>query len=126
MSASDRARDFWDRISPRERRLVVLLGIAAPITIAIFLGLQIKDGLDNIEARNAKTRRALLVLTDLRAGGPLQPTDDVVATMGVEPISLDTYLRNAGDDDDDNDGIGDGADPVDDNPNVWRQRQRPV
>jgi hypothetical protein len=95
MSASDRARDFWDRISPRERRLVVLLGIAAPITLAIFLGLQIKDGLDNIDARNGKMRRALIVLTDLRARGPIQPTDDVVATMGVEPLSLDTYLRNA-------------------------------
>jgi len=95
MSASDKARDFWDRISPRERVLVILLGIAAPITLAVFLGLQIKDGLDKIETRNAKTRRALVVLTDLRARGPLQPTDDVVATMGVEPLSLDTYLRNA-------------------------------
>jgi hypothetical protein len=95
MSASDRARDFWDRISPRERRLVIIAGIAAPLTIAIWLGLQIKDGLDAISERNAKTRRALVVLTDLRARGPLQPTDDVVATMGVEPLSLDTYLRNA-------------------------------
>jgi type II secretory pathway component PulM len=95
MSASDRARDFWDRISPRERKLVVLLGIAAPITLAVFLGLQIKDGLDNIDARNTKMRRALIVLTDLRARGPIQPADDVVATMGVEPLSLDTYLRNA-------------------------------
>lgn len=95
MSATDRARDFWDRISPRERKLVVLLGIAVPITLAIFLGLQIKDGLDRMSARNAKMRRALVVLTDLRARGPIQPTDDVVSTMGVEPLSLDTYLRNA-------------------------------
>ena len=95
MSASDRARDFWDRISPRERRLVIIAGIAAPITIAIWLGLQIKDGLDAMSDRNAKMRRALVVLTDLRARGPLQPADDVVATMGVEPLSLDTYLRNA-------------------------------
>lgn len=95
MSASDRARDFWDRISPRERRLVVIAAIAAPVTIAIWLGLQIKDGLDAMSERNAKMRRALVVLTDLRARGPLQPQDDVVATMGVEPLSLDTYLRNA-------------------------------
>jgi hypothetical protein len=95
MSASDRARDFWDRISPRERKLVIIAAIAAPLTIAIWLGLQIKDGLDNIEKRNDKTRRALVVLTDLRARGPIQPVDDVVSTMGVEPVSLDTYLRNA-------------------------------
>jgi type II secretory pathway component PulM len=95
MSASDKARDFWDRISPRERKLVILLGVAVPIVVAIWLGLQIRDGLLDIEARNAKTRRALVVLTDLRARGPIQPVDDVVSTMGVEPISLDTYLRNA-------------------------------
>ena len=36
MSAiSDKARDFWDRISPRERRLVILLAVALPITIDI-------------------------------------------------------------------------------------------
>lgn len=95
MSATDRARDFWDRISPRERRLVMIAAIAAPITIAIWLGLQIKDGLDAMSDRNQKTRRALVVLTDLRARGPIEPADDVVATMGVEPLSLDTYLRNA-------------------------------
>lgn len=95
MSASDRARDFWDRISPRERRLVIAGAIAAPITIAIWLGFQISDGLTEIEQRNAKTRRALVALTDLRARGPMQPADDVVATMGFEPLSLDTYLRNA-------------------------------
>jgi type II secretory pathway component PulM len=95
MSASDRARDFWDRISPRERKLVILLAVCVPIVLAVFLGFQIKDGLSNIEARNAKMRRALVVLTDLRARGPIQPEDDVVATMGVEPLSLDTYLRNA-------------------------------
>lgn len=95
MNISERARDFWDRISPRERRLVVLAAIAAPITLAIWLGLSIHDGLVAKEAANEKTRKALVVLADLKARGPLQPTDDVVATMGTEPLSLDTYLTNA-------------------------------
>src|SRR5882672_6188788 len=95
-TASDKARDFWDRISPRERRLVVIAAIAAPITIAIWLGLAIHDGLGAMEARNDKARKALSVLADLRARGLNQaPTDDVIATMGVEPLSLDTYLTNA-------------------------------
>src|ERR1043165_6387649 len=34
----EHARDFWDRISPRERGLVVIAAIAAPITIVIWLG----------------------------------------------------------------------------------------
>lgn len=98
MSAiTDKARDFWDRISPRERRLVLLLGVAAPITIAIWLGLSIRDGLVDMEGRNERTRKALNVLTDLRArgevGGP--KADDAVAMMGTEPLSLPTYLDNA-------------------------------
>jgi hypothetical protein len=97
MSAiSDKARDFWDRISPRERRLVVIAGIAAPITIAIWLGLSIRDGLVEMEQRNDKTRKALAVLADLRARGETtQKVDDAVAMMGTEPLSLVTYLDNA-------------------------------
>lgn len=95
MTISERARDFWDRISPRERRLVVIAAVALPITIAIWLGLSIHDGLAAKEKANDKMRKALVVLADLKARGPSQPTDDVVATMGTEPLSLDTYLTNA-------------------------------
>lgn len=95
MTLSERAREFWDRISPRERRLVVIAAIAAPITIALWLGLSIHDGLVAKEQQIEKMRKALVVLADLEARGPARPTDNVVATMGVEPISLDTYLTNA-------------------------------
>ena len=98
MSAiTDKAREFWDRISPRERRLVLILGVAAPITIAIWLGMSIRDGLVDMETRNANTRKALGVLADLRARGDTgKPTgDDPVAMMGTEPLSLPTYLDNA-------------------------------
>ena len=96
MSAvSERARDFWDRISPRERGLVVLAAVAAPLTIAIWLGMSIGDGLASMEARNAKIRKALVVIADLKARGPQQPVDDVLAGMPVEPLSLETYLTNA-------------------------------
>jgi len=97
MSAlTDRASDFWARISPRERRLVVLAAIAVPLTIALWLGLAIRDGLDAMAARNTKTRKALDTLADLRARGQTHAqVDDVVATMGTEPLSLDTYLSNA-------------------------------
>jgi hypothetical protein len=96
MSAmSERARDFWDRISPRERGLVVLAAVAAPLTIVIWLGLAIGDGLSSMEARNDKMRRALVVLADLKARGPRKPVDDLTAGMPTEPISLETYLTNA-------------------------------
>ena len=94
-SISDKARDFWDRISPRERMLVVVGAIAVPLTIIVWLALSITDGLSAMEARNDKMRKALVVLEDMKARGPAQPADDVVATMGVEPLSLDTYLSSA-------------------------------
>lgn len=96
MSAfSDRAKDFWDRISPRERKLVVLAAIAVPITLAIWLGMSIQDGLTAMEKRNDRMRKALDIVADLKARGPSQPVDDVVATMGTEPLPLDTYLDGA-------------------------------
>jgi len=95
MTINERARDFWDRISPRERRLVVLLVVAAPIIVALWLGLAIHDGLTDMETRNERTRKALRVIDGLKSGGPIKAADDVVATMGIEPVSLDTYLTNA-------------------------------
>lgn len=96
MSAiSERARDFWDRISPRERRLLVFAAIAAPLTIAVWLGLAIHDGLDNMAGQNEKTRKALAVLDDLKARGPQQPADDLVSGIPLEALSLETYLNNA-------------------------------
>lgn len=97
MSAiSDRARDFWDRISPRERRLVVIAAIALPVTLAVWLGLSIRDGLVDMEKRNQQARKALNVLADLRAKGETHPkVDDAIAMMGTEPLSLPTYLDNA-------------------------------
>ncbi|MEZ4368313.1 MAG: hypothetical protein R2939_18850 [Kofleriaceae bacterium] len=59
-SLTESLRDRWDGISPRERRLVVTLLVALPLTLLIYLGMQISDGLDAIEARNARTRKAIL------------------------------------------------------------------
>jgi len=96
MAFSDRARDFWQRISPRERKLVVLLGIAAPITIAIWLGLAIHDGLKDMESRNDRLRQAVDVVQSLHARGIVsEPKDDAVAQMGTEPLPLETYLDKA-------------------------------
>ena len=95
-TVTDKARDFWDRISPRERRLVVIAAIAAPITLAIWLGLAIHDGLVAMEGRNDKARKALVVVADMRARGQSATEgDDVVKTMPTEPLSLNTYITNA-------------------------------
>jgi type II secretory pathway component PulM len=92
---SERASDFWARISPRERVLVLLAGVAVPLTLTIWLGLAIRDGLDAKAAHNEKMRKALVTLADLKARGSMQPVDDPTKDMGVEPLSLDTYLSKA-------------------------------
>jgi hypothetical protein len=94
--ARDRARDFWDRISPRERTLVVIAAICAPITIALWLGLTIRDGLHAMEDRNDETRRALAVIQGLKQRGETPGSEpDPLRDLPAEPISLDTYLDNA-------------------------------
>jgi len=96
MAFADNVRDFWDRISPRERKLVILLAVAAPIVIALWLGSSIKEGLDQRAERNEQMRRALATLAEMKARGPLtSPQDDPLKDIGPEPLSLDTYLDNA-------------------------------
>ncbi|MFT3692144.1 MAG: type II secretion system protein GspM [Kofleriaceae bacterium] len=95
MSIQDKARDFWDRISPRERRLVVLAGIIAPITLAFWVAFAIHDGLDAMEARNNTTRKALAALADMRARGTTVGDADPMAALKTEPEPLDTYITNA-------------------------------
>jgi hypothetical protein len=96
MAVADRARDFWDRISPRERKLVILLAVATPITLAVWFGFSIKDGLEEREDRNRQMRRALAIISELKARGPAtRPEDDPLKDIKPEPLSLDTYLDNA-------------------------------
>lgn len=96
MAVAERARDFWDRISPRERKLVILLAVATPITLAVWFGLSIKEGLTERGERIDKMRRALAVLAELKSRGPVtKAEDDVVKEIKAEPLSLDTYLDNA-------------------------------
>jgi type II secretory pathway component PulM len=92
---ADNARDWWERKNPRERALVMALAVVLPITLAVYLGSYISDGLAKIEKSNTEARRALLVLAGLRERGPMQPADDVLAGMPTEPTPLESYLSRA-------------------------------
>lgn len=94
---ADNARDWWERKNPRERGLLMALAVVAPITIAVFLGSYISDGLSKIGKSNAEARQALAVLQALRERGPAQPADDLLANMPTEPIGLESYLTRAAD-----------------------------
>ena len=94
MAITDRARDFWDRISPRERKLVVFLGLGIPMALAIWLGLSIRDGLITMEERNNTTRDALEIIADVRSKGPQQASADM-PKIPSEPVALETYVSKA-------------------------------
>ncbi len=90
MAAIDTLRDKWDAITPRERKLVVVLGLGAVATILIWLGLSIGDRLAGIEANNAKMRRALIVLSDYRVRG--RSTEASGPEITASPVKLESYL----------------------------------
>lgn len=94
MAITDRARDFWDRISPRERMLVVLLAIGLPIAAAVWLALSIHDGLATMDARNQTMRDALEIIATEKAKGPQVVTDDA-PKIPAEPMPLETYVTKA-------------------------------
>ncbi len=97
MAALDALRDKWDGITPRERTLVVLLGVSAVATIFLFLAFGISDRLDTMEANNARMRKALGVLEHYRVHGRDGSTAaaNPAANIGSEPIKLESYLDKA-------------------------------
>jgi hypothetical protein len=95
---TEKLRDKWESITPRERRLVVVLAVAIPTVLIVFLGMKIKDGLDEREARVADMRKALNILQDLRIRGETKDADDAIAELKKgTPIELTTYVGKAAD-----------------------------
>jgi len=88
----DNLRDRWEGISPRERKLVLLLGGAAVLIVFLYLATSIRDGLSALETRNARTRRALAALADIRVRGEVAKPNDPAALITTEAIKLESYL----------------------------------
>jgi hypothetical protein len=95
MAAFDKLRDKWQSITPREQRMVVLLAVSTVVVLVIVAALQIRDGLTALEAKNAKSRRALKALTEYKAQAHAVTGDDPSKLIGPEPIKLETYLYRA-------------------------------
>jgi hypothetical protein len=97
MAAVDSLRDKWESISPRERRLVVLLGVSAIVVAVLYIALAIKDRLDALEVKNTSARSALHKLTAYRATArTITVAGDPSAGITAEAVKLDTYIYNAG------------------------------
>lgn len=97
MAALDKVRDKWQAISPREQRMVVLLGVSFVLVMIIYVSLQIRDGLNRLEMKNAKSRKALHTLTSYKAQARSTVTgDDPSKLIGPEAVKLESYIYRAG------------------------------
>jgi hypothetical protein len=57
-------RDRWENMAPREKRLVIALGVTAVVCVFGFIGLQIRGGLADLEEKNGQTRYALRLIDE--------------------------------------------------------------
>ena len=93
-SGIDGLRERWESITPRERGLVVLLGISFVVVIVGLISFRISDGLERLSKKNETTRTALQELASYRASETrvAAKSQRQAAAIGTEPLKLDDYL----------------------------------
>jgi hypothetical protein len=93
--AFESQREWWERLAPREKRLFGALGVTFVICIFGFVGLQIRNGLHDIEDKNASVRLALEQLEThaLEQANARTGDVDVNAIIGDTAPPLATYLE---------------------------------
>jgi len=96
MATLDKLRDKWQSISPREQRMVLLLGVSFVLVMIIYVSLQIREGLSALEAKNAKSRKALQMLTSYKAQARAVTGDDPAKLIKEEAVKLESYIYKAG------------------------------
>ncbi|ACY15150.1 type II secretion system protein GspM [Haliangium ochraceum] len=92
-TSMERLRDRWEQISPREQRMILVLGITFVVVVLALLGRGISGGLGAIEERNEQVRTALRSLGDYRehlAKGGGTPGE---INLPDEPVKLQSYLE---------------------------------
>lgn len=96
MATIDKLREKWESITPREQRMVLLLGVSFVLVMIIYVSLQIREGLAALEAKNAKSRKALAVLTSYKAQAKAVTGDDPAKLIKAQAVGLETYIYKAG------------------------------
>lgn len=93
-SGIEALREKWEAITPRERGLVVLLGVAFVVVVIGLIGFRIDDGLERISKKNADTRYALQELQSYRANESRVEASHAgqQVQIGTKPLKLDDYL----------------------------------
>jgi general secretion pathway protein M len=90
-------RDWWERLSQRERTLVSAMVATAIVIVTLGVGYFITDGLETLDQRNSDMRQALRDLDTqrdaylrMKAKAAQQET-----RLGQAPVQLQSYLEAA-------------------------------
>jgi len=97
-SRIDGVRERWERITPRERGLVLLLGVTAIGILLFWVGVTIRNGLASIEDKNDRTRSALSALAQFRLNEAQASDTGPQVKIGSEPVELEEYLEKISND----------------------------
>ncbi len=88
------ARDRWDRMNPREQRLVLVLGITLVICLIVALYARIQNGMKELEKENAQARKALRSLAIYRNAKAQAAGSGTEVKIPSKAIELDSYMEN--------------------------------
>lgn len=90
-------RDWFERLSQRERTMVSALGVTFVLMVTLIVGFVITDGLSSLGERNADMRQALRdIETQREAYLKLKAKSSQLETrLGHTPIQLGGYLEQA-------------------------------
>jgi len=90
-------RDWYERLSQRERALIGAMGVTFVITVTLIIGFVVNDGLTTLAQRNSDMRQALRDIETQRDGYLRQKAklDQLATRLGQAPIQLGGYLEEA-------------------------------
>ena len=91
MALTENVRLKWERITPRERLMVILLAVCAVLILVFGLGRVAQKKMKTLEAKNNDTRLALKSLSKRQANKRSGKSSESIV-IPDKPISLDSYL----------------------------------
>jgi len=92
--AFEGARDRWEHMEPREKRLAVLFGVTLVVCVFIFMGMQIRGRLVALENKNQLSRDAIRSIEQHQADPAASAAADTAAALiGDTAPPLATYLE---------------------------------
>lgn len=86
-------RDRWERMNPREQRLMTALGITLVFCLIAAMVFSVQDGMEELAEKNEQSRKALRALKAYRAAKAREGADAVAVKIPEEAESLDTYIE---------------------------------